>query len=247
MRFAHSPSRFFFAGRFRSRSSLVHGFILLELLVVAVLLSLLMLMIVPALARTKSPAARTKCADNLRMMMQGVAMFAMDNRDSLPLPNWGSGSGTGWLYAPGFGGKPPSGSDPSSVSGTLWPFVKLKDAYMCPLDFNSRYYSTRDNKLSTYKMNGAVCGFGLVWAYSLNQFKPEAYCMLEPKDGPFAYSDGAIYPWQNEGPGRNHAGGTPVGTFGGAAVFPTFLYLQNLQAGTGPNLVWCSPGTSDGH
>ena len=247
MRLALCRFRIRSAGRFSLGKSPVRGFTLLELLVVTVLLSLLMLMLIPALARTKSPVARTKCADNLRMMMQGVAMFALDNRDSLPLPNWGSTAGAGWLYAPGLGGMPPSGSDPSTVSGTLWPFVKLKDAYVCPLDVNSRYYSTRYNKLSTYKMNGAACGFGVVAAYSLNQFKPEAYCMVEPKDTAFAYTDGASYPWQNEAPGRNHAGGTPVGTFGGAAVFPTLQYFQNLQAETGPNLVWCSPGTSDGH
>jgi len=246
MRLVHRRSGIRFADRFGFRDS--DGFTLLELLVVSLMLSLLMLTLLPALARTKSPVARTKCADNLRMMTQGVSMYAMDNRDSMPLPNWGSTPGAGWLYKPGSGGFPPSGTDPSSASGTLWPFVKLKDAYMCPLDFNSRYYLTRANKLSTYSMNGAVCGFGmLAGAYSLSQFKPEAYCLWEPKDGPFAYNDGASYPSQSEAPGRNHPGGTPVGTFGGAAVFPTFQTFQNLQKGSGPNAVWCNPGSGAGH
>jgi hypothetical protein len=229
------------------RSSKADAFTLLELLIVTVVLTVLVLTLLPALARTKSPAARTKCADNLRLLMQGAGMFALDNHDLMPYPNWGT-YGPGWLYLPVSGGLPPSSTDPSTSNGGLWPFVKTKDAYTCPLDSNSRYYSMRYNKLSTYVMNGAVCGYGMLAgsAYSLNQFKPEAYACWEPKDGPFAYNDASSYPSQDEAPGRNHPSGTPVGTFGGAAVFPPIQYFQNLQTGTGPNLVWCNPGTTGG-
>ena len=146
-------------------------------------------------------------------------------------PNWGN-SMPGWLYTPVMTA-PPAGTDPASANGLLYPYVRKTPPYRCPLDtVTGPYWLARANKFSTYVMNGAVCGYGslLNSSYRLNQFKPEAYCLWEPDEdnasppiGAFAYNDASAFPDRNEGPGRKHQGGTPIGTFGGAAGFSSMV------------------------
>jgi type II secretory pathway pseudopilin PulG len=232
------------------RASCSSAFTLLELLAVVLVLGLLSITLLPGVARTKFPSARTKCLDNLRQLTQAAGMFALDNHDALPYPNWGNTS-VGWLYKPSVA-SPPRVSDSAYREGLLWQFTKTVDFYLCPLDFTSKFYIQRQNQFSTYVMNGAVCGYGTqTTGFRLNQFKGEAYCMWEPDEtlngiGAFAYNDASAYPDRNEGPGRNHPGGTPVGTFDGAALFPSVKSFGIQQTARGPNLVWCSP-TPDGH
>ncbi|HEY5913454.1 MAG TPA: type II secretion system protein [Verrucomicrobiae bacterium] len=230
------------------------GFALIELVVVVLTLLLLILAVAPALSHSRGPSQRMVCLNNLRQLMQATGMYALDNRDFLPYPNWGN-STVGWLYRP-VTGQPPSSSDPASGGGLLWPFVKKTSAYRCPLDTPADpYWVQRANKLSTYVMNGAVCGYGMLiqTSHRLNQFKPEAYCLWEPDEdlgsppiGAFAYNDASSFPDRSEGPGRRHAGGTAIGTFGGNAAFPSIGFFTGQQTG-GPNLVWCNPGSSNGH
>ncbi len=251
MKTVHHSSRTSRPGLVGHSLSPFSGFASLELLVLVLVVGLISISLWPAVARTKLPSARTKCMDNLRQLMQATGMFALDNRDALPYPNWGN-SVPGWLYKPTLS-VPPKPSDSAYASGLLWQFTSKKDLYWCPLDFTSRYYSMRDNQLSTYVMNGAVCGYGSLFSssYRLSQFKGEAYCLWEPDEtlnniGAFAYNDASSYPDRNEGPGKNHPGGTPIGTFDGAAVFPAVRYFQALQTGPGLNLLWCSPGSANG-
>jgi prepilin-type N-terminal cleavage/methylation domain-containing protein len=227
------------------------GFTLLELLAVILVLGMLSASLLPAVARTRIPTARTKCLDNIRKLMEATGMFALDNGDAMPYPNWGT-SYHGWLFSP-LGGRPPPPSDTGYQSGKLWQFTKTADVYRCPLDFTSRYYSQRANQLSTYVMNGAVCGYGTLanTGYRLSQFRGEAWCLWEPDEtiggiGAFAYSDASAYPDRNEGPGRTHPLGTPVGTFDGAAIFPSIRYFQAQQTAPGSSLVWCNPATPNG-
>jgi len=240
----------------------VRGFTVVELLAILCVLSLLALSLLPAVAHSKGPSQRAQCLDNLRQLMQAAGMFALENRDSLPYPNWGNLM-PGWLYRPVSGSppnlsSPPYSSDPilAYQTGLLWPLVKNRNVYLCPLDAASKYYTQRANKLSTYVMNGAVCGYGKLagQGYYLNQFEGEAFCLWEPDEtigsppiGAFVYNDASAYPDRNEGPGRNHPGGTPIGTFGGGAVFRSVSFFRQQQTGRGPNLVWCVPGSIDGH
>ncbi len=230
------------------------GFALVEVVVLMLALLLLALAATPAVSHSRQPSQRMVCLNNLRQLMQATGMYAMDSRDYLPYPNWGNNT-IGWLYRPA-NGQPPSTSDAASGGGSLWPFVKKTSAYRCPLDTPADpYWPARANKMSTYVMNGAVCGYGalLQTSYRLNQYKPEAYCLWEPDEelgsppiGAFAYNDASSFPDRNEGPGRRHAGGTAIGTFGGAAAFPSIRFFSEQQNG-GPDLVWCNPVTVTGH
>ena len=121
--------------------------------------------------------------------------------------------------------------------------------------FNS-YWSKRQNKQSTYIMNGAVNGYGALGAraYKLSQFNPIAYGMWEPDEpnyytyypGQSCYNDASSYPSQGEGLGRLHGkrGGNLLG-FDAHLQSVTYEYF-NKERLNFPGLLHCVPGSKTG-
>jgi prepilin-type N-terminal cleavage/methylation domain-containing protein/prepilin-type processing-associated H-X9-DG protein len=63
-----------------------HGFTLIELLVVIAIIALLISILLPALTQAREQTKSSKCLSNLRMLGQGVTIYATEERDSLPGP-----------------------------------------------------------------------------------------------------------------------------------------------------------------
>lgn len=220
--------------------------------IIAVLAALLF----PALARSKASARQIQCLSQNKQLALALQMYAQDNRDYMPWPNWGTDF-QGWLYTP-TNGQPPNPSNPPEAvyaGGTLWPYIKNVKVYWCPSDkTNTPYFSQRGEQLSSYIMNGAIMGYyrdpPVSKTHKLSEMNPSAYTTWEPSDQPpyeaaLVFNDGASYPIDEEGPSQRHSNGCNVSSYDGHAQLLRFSDFEQEQLNT-PGLMWCDPDSGTG-
>jgi prepilin-type N-terminal cleavage/methylation domain-containing protein/prepilin-type processing-associated H-X9-DG protein len=280
------------------------GFTLIELLVVIAIIAILAAMLLPALARAKDQAQKTTCTNNQKEMGIAEHMYNDDNRDFIAFANWdGGGGGTtaqpdlGWLYTlpntlwgdaiPDPFALPP-GVAPSAAwkTGVWFNYMPNQNAYLCPVDIQSSDYAKvptsttaggggRQNKLSTYVMNGSACGFTdpppngtPPKVKSVDVWSPMCYLLWEPDEYlpssgfpkgelNFEWNDGAnnpdVPPTGSEGIGRLHGknGGNILAMDGHVDYINTNAFDRlSINNGPGPGgkgLLYWNPASVNGH
>jgi prepilin-type N-terminal cleavage/methylation domain-containing protein/prepilin-type processing-associated H-X9-DG protein len=139
------------------------GFTLVELLVVIGIISVLIAILLPALAQARRHARLVACQSNMRQLAMGMLMYANDNHQFVPIWNWefpdpNYGAGTGLNFSGVM-------TDANFVQqGIIWPYTGDPGIYVCP-----------EYPLIVQNPNGTLYGFPPYWTYQANG--QPGYCM----------------------------------------------------------------------
>jgi prepilin-type N-terminal cleavage/methylation domain-containing protein len=208
------------------------AFTLIELLAVVAIVLILLGLLAPLFSRIIDQGRFLVCMSNVRQITSANVLYANDNEGSLVGPNWvptgDPPAERGWLTGTNrhlfFG--------PEAIrSGLLFPYVSDVALFRCPADpqagarARAIYYPDDTRMLTSYIMNGSVCGYGSrpydtvtrLWTtYKVSQFKGSDFIFWEGDENLNSYGDwwdGANTP--NQGISGRHLGDNMVGCVDG--------------------------------
>ena len=230
------------------------AFTLLELLVVIAIVAILAALLLPALGKARHTALRAVDLNNLKQIGVTMHLLSSDDQGKMPWPNWLSGEiGTyqqGWLYAIDAGA---SGTAKfRAETGSFWDVLGNRRLYFCPSDdTNSALFSLRGQQISSYVMNGAVCGYsrGMNPSVKLASLRPDGVAFWEcanntEDENKSLFNDGASRPDENTS--ARHGKVAVYAAFDGGARLMKLEEWSMKVSEMSANELWCYPGSLNG-
>jgi len=231
------------------------AFTLIELLVVIAIIAILAALLLPVLGNAKQSGYRAVDLNNLRQFGVAMNLYANDARDLLPWANWASGEDgnnppQGWLYT-----RNPSATGSAQFqpqTGSFWNTLLARKMYFCPSDnTNSPSFQLRGQQISSYVINGAICGYDRAQNPSvrLSSVAPTGVAFWEcddatTQDDETLFNDGASSPDENTS--ARHGSVAVLSAFDGSAGLMKLAVWAERAAATNANELWCFPGSSNG-
>lgn len=177
---------------------------LIELLVVIAIIGLLAALLLPALNRAKNQGTEAVDMNNLKQISAAVQMYAAENGDYLPAPNWQEQdfcAYAGWLYTLNINAQGPA--EFVIAKGLIWPVLTDQRLYMCAMDdTNTPLFQERGQQLSSYVINGAIVG------YQRTNYPAEKLGAMQPDNVAFWETDETEPDWFNDGANQPFEGVT---------------------------------------
>ena len=220
----------------------LHGFTLVELLVVISIMAVLLAILLPALAKAREAARRAVCLNNQRGLSVSWVMYADENDGRIVSAD--TKEENGWVYLRDY--RPnlrPEEQIEGIEAGVLFPYVRNATVYKCP---NSPP-AWKINYSITDAMNGSISGSGPV-IYRMGTITLPEERVVFVEEGQTGSNSGAwslFYdkPCWWDKLGVRHSEGSTFGLADGHAEWwkwgdPRTIEYAETPAGTTPSSQW---------
>ena len=138
----------------------VAGFTLIELLVVIAILSILAAFLFPVFSSAREAARKAACLSNVKQIGAALLQYAQDYDEVLPAASDGrpGENVTGvWMFYSVFGNETGAKARFDASRGSLYPYVKNAQVFVCPSDGTARQ-SGNSYAVNQYVFENGVVG-----------------------------------------------------------------------------------------
>ncbi|MEM9081962.1 MAG: prepilin-type N-terminal cleavage/methylation domain-containing protein [Planctomycetota bacterium] len=229
------------------------AFTLIELLVVVAIIALLIGLLLPVLSRARVRAQMTGCLSNQRNLLIACALYASDEKDRMPHPNWGVQS-MGWLFTDPLSEILDEADPLGPSTGTIWNYLDgsfranepgIAEVYSCPSHVRDESSIGTTETITSFIFNGALVRYSdfVNTSFRISQMRPDSVVLWEAQTrgegGNDTWNDGGSSP--TEGLSTRHGLGATAGAIDGSArwiIDEEWAMLLEKQ----PGPLWCVPG-----